>query len=109
MDQHTTANKEANNTLGLQEKEGKSYLEMLSLFFRKGMIQKRIKMVLVHHFITIVGMSSAEIVHLVLRILLSELMEETKGLSKMPTRRHGIKICIKFSVQMVVVLVYLMK
>lgn len=66
-------------------------------FFFKGMIQKRIKMMLVCHFITIVSMSSAETVHLVLCIL-SELMEETKCLSKIPTRIYMIKTCIKFSV-----------
>lgn len=44
------------------------------------------------HFILVISMPSAEIVHLVLGILFSKILEETKCFSKMPTRKHKMEI-----------------
>lgn len=56
------------------------------------MIQKRIKIILAYYFILVISMPSAEIVHLVLGIFFSKIMEETKCFSKMPTGRHMTEI-----------------
>lgn len=83
----------ANNVLGLWKKEGKKwFLEILSLIFCNGMIQKRVKIMLACHFILVISMPSAKIAHLALGIIFSKIMEETKCFSKMPTRRHMMEV-----------------
>lgn len=65
---------------------------ILGFIFCNGVIQKRTKIMLACHFILVISMPSAEIVHLVLDILFSKTMEETKCFSRMPTRRHMMEI-----------------